>query len=103
MTDFNLRSSGGGDSGPPGQNVLTISLALLAAILGTPMLFEFIGPIVRKLVLSAYGSEEFAVLMYYASFVLSGAVIFSITRITLFYALAGVAGFGALRLAGAAF
>lgn len=102
MKDWS-NTNAGNENGPPGQNILTISLALLAALLGTPMLFEFIGPLVRKLVLSAYGSEEFAFLMYYASFVLSGAVIFSITRIALFYALAGVAGFGALRLAGAAF
>lgn len=100
MNDFGNLKTSGENNGPPGQNLLAISLALLAAVLGTPVLFEFIGPIVRKLVLSAYGSEEFAVLMYYASFVLSGIVIFAICRMVLWYALAAIVAFGAMRFAG---
>jgi len=100
MNDFSNHKTSGDNGGPPGQDLLAISLALLAAVLGTPVLFEFIGPIVRKLVLSAYGSEGFAALMYYASFVLSGVVIFAICRMVLWYALAAIVAFGAMRFAG---
>lgn len=45
---------GGPNGGPPGQDLLGIVLALLAAVLGTPYLFEFVGPAIRKLVMNAY-------------------------------------------------
>lgn len=86
--------------GPPGQNLLGIVLAALAAILGTPWLFEFIGPVVRDLVRSAYDSAGFAEMMYYASFVLSGAAIFSVCRMALWYAIGAIVAFVALRFGG---
>ena len=93
---------GGGDGGPPGQNLLGVCLALLAAVLGTPYLFSFIGPMIEKLVYQAYGWRELADLMYYASFVLSAVTIYALCRMALFYALAGIVGFGAMRLSGVA-
>lgn len=93
---------GGGNGGPPGQNVLCICLALLAAVLGTPYLFHFVGPFVQKLVLEAYGSEGLAAFMYFASYALSGIVIFTISRMALFYAISAIVAFGAMRFAGLA-
>lgn len=104
MSDrFNQSPGSGGDGGPPGQDLLAISLALLAAVLGTPMLFEYVGPLVRRLVMSAYGSEDFADLMYFASFGLSGVAIFSVCRMTLWYAMAGIVAFGGTRFGALAF
>ncbi len=50
MTDFNNapRMSTGGNGGPPGQELLSVSLSLLAAVLGTPYLFSLIGPVQRR-------------------------------------------------------
>ncbi|MEQ8602860.1 MAG: hypothetical protein RIB45_06045 [Marivibrio sp.] len=92
----------GGDhnQGPPGQNLLCITLALLAAILGTPALFQLIGPVIKQLVHEAYDSDGLASLMYFASFGLSGVVIFTVCRMALWYAIAGVVAFGAMRFAG---
>jgi len=89
-----------GDNTPPGQNLLAICLALLAAVLGTPYLFHFVGPVVEKLVYQAYGSRDFADLMYAVSFALSGIVIFAVCRMVLWYALAAIVTFGAMRFAG---
>lgn len=90
----------GGNGGPPGQDLLCLCLAGLAAILGTPYLFHLIGPWIKQLVYEAYDSSEFAQLMYFASFGLSGAVIFAITRMALWYAIAAVVAFAALRFGG---
>ncbi len=99
----NYPSPGGGpEGGPPGQNLLGICLALLAAVLGTPYVFQFAGPFAEKLVYEAYGSRDLAEFMYAASFVLSGVVIFAATRMALFYALAAIVAFGGMRLAGVA-
>lgn len=48
MNYSNPAAPGGGDSGPPGQNLLGICLALLAAVLGTPYLFGYVGPWVER-------------------------------------------------------
>ena len=79
-----LPGGSGSNGGPPGQDLLGIVLAALAAILGTPYLFEFVGPAIRDLVNSAYDSPGFAELMYYASFMLSGVAIFAVCRMALF-------------------
>jgi|GEM_PF-5909975 len=97
MNDF----SSGNDNGPPGQNLLAICLAMLAAVLGTPYLFELVGPFIQKLVYQAYDSEALADLMYYASFALSGIAIFTVTRMALWYAIAAIVAFGAMRMSGA--
>ena len=94
--------SGGGENGPPGQNLLCVCLALLAAVIGTPYVFHFVGPFVEKIVYEAYGWRELASLMYAASFVLSGIVIFAVCRMALWYAITAIVGFGALRFAGMA-
>lgn len=97
----NLPMSGGASNdGPPGQNLLCICLALLAAVLGTPYVFQFVGPFVENLVLQSYGSKGLADLMYVASFVLSGIVIFAVCRMTLWYAISAIVAFGAMRFAG---
>ncbi|MBP5856255.1 hypothetical protein KAJ83_04485 [Marivibrio halodurans] len=93
---------GGGHDGPPGQNLLCVCLALLAAVLGTPALFQLIGPVIKEMVYKAYDSRDLAMLMYFASFGLSGVVIFAICRMALWYAIAGVVAFGAVRFAGLA-
>ena len=95
-------ASVGRDDGPPGQNLLAVCLALLAAVLGTPFVFHFVGPFVEKLVYQQYGSRDLADFMYFASFLLSGVVIFAVTRMALWYALAAIVTFGALRFAGMA-
>ena len=102
MKDYNLNNNGGSEAGPPGQDILAISLALLAAVLGTPYVFNLVGPLIEKLVFKAYGSEDLATFMYAASFVLSGVVIFAATRMALFYAIAAIVAFGSMRLAGMA-
>lgn len=93
---------GGGDNGPPGQNLLSICLALLAAVLGTPYLFGYVGPWVERVVYSAYGSRDLASFMYFASFGLTGVVIYATCRMALWYALAAIVAFGAVRMAGVA-
>lgn len=98
----NPATSGGGDSGPPGQNLLGICLALLAAVLGTPYLFGYAGPMVERLVYNAYGSRDLAQFMYVVSFGLSGLVIYAACRMALWYALAAIVAFGAMRMAGLA-
>lgn len=94
-------TSSGGGGGPPGQGLLSICLALLAAVLGTPYLFELVGPFVQKLVYQAYDSQALADFMYLASFALSGIAIFAITRMALWYAIAAIVTFGAMRMSGA--
>ena len=96
---FNTKP-GNNNGQPPGQELLGIVLSALAAVLGTPYLFEFVGPAIRDLVASAYESEGFAELMYYVSFLLSGAAIFSICRMALFYAIAAIVGFASMRWGG---
>ena len=98
----NPMSPSGPGGGPPGQNLLGICLALLASVIGTPWVFDYVGPWVEKLVYSAYGSRELADVMYFASFALSGVVIFAVCRMVMWYALAAIVGFGALRFAGMA-
>ena len=100
MNDFRSQSSGV-ESGPPGQNLLCICLAALAALLGTPYLFQLVGPFIEQLVYKTYGSEDLANVMYFASFGLSGVVIFAVARMALWYAIAAVITFGALRWGGA--
>lgn len=101
MTDFNhapRMSAGGGNGGPPGQELLSVSLSLLAAVLGTPYVFSLVGPVVERLVYQAYGWRELADLMYFASFGLSSVVIYTVTRMALWYAIAAIVAFAALRL-----
>ena len=86
-------------SGPPGQDLLGICLALLASVLGTPFLFELVGPIVERLIYQAYGWRDLSGLMYYASFALSGVVIYAVCRMALWYAIAAIVAFGAMRAA----
>ena len=92
--------SAGGDNGPPSLDLLCICLALLAAFLGTPYVFHFVGPFVERLVYEAYGWRELAIIMYGVSFFLTGVVIFAICRIALWYAISAIVAFGALRFAG---
>lgn len=96
----NLPMPKGGGEGPPGQNLLCICLALLAAVLGTPYVFQFVGPFVEKLVFQAYGWRDLASLMYFLSFALSGIVIFAVCRMALWYAISAIVAFGAMRFAG---
>ena len=92
--------AGGEQSGPPGQDLLCICLALLAALLGTPFVFHHVGPLVERLVYEAYGWRDLAELMYGLSFVLSGVVIFAVCRMALWYAISAIVAFGAMRFAG---
>ena len=92
----NAHASGAGN-GPPGQNLLGVTLAALAAIFGTPILFQWIGPLFEKLVYEVYGSRDLAELMYYGSFALSGIVIYAACRIALWYAIAAIVAFLTLR------
>ncbi|OSQ47042.1 hypothetical protein [Thalassospira alkalitolerans] len=91
--------SGSNNGGPPGQNLLCICLALLAAVLGTPYVFHYVGPFIERLVYEAYGWRELASFMYAASFLLTSLVIFAISRMTLWYAITAIVTFGALRFA----
>lgn len=100
MINFDPQKPSGPDTGPPGQNLLCICLALLAAVLGTPYVFHYVGPFVEKLVYQAYGWRDLAVLMYGLSFVLSGVVIFAVCRMALWYAISAIVAFGAMRFAG---
>eukprot|EP00752_Nemacystus_decipiens_P000232 g232.t1 len=92
--------SGGGNSGPPGQELLGIALAGVAAVIGTPYLFSLIGPAIADIVSDAYDSEGFASLMYFASYGLSGVVIFCVCRMALFYAIGAIVAFATLRFGG---
>jgi len=85
MKDCRTYGAGGGEGGPPGQDVLAICLAALASVLGTPYLFELVGPFVEEPVYKTYDSRSLANIMYFVSFGLSGLVIFSITRMALWY------------------
>ncbi len=93
-------NGGGGNGGPPGQDLLGICLTGVAAIIGTPYLFNLIGSLVAEIVSEAYDSDGLASLMYYASFALSGVVIFSVCRMALWYAIGAIVAFGALRFGG---
>lgn len=84
-------------SGPPGRDLLAVTLAGLAAFLGTPFLFQFVGPAIEGLALRAYGVRELADLAYAASFVLTGVVIFAVTRMALWYAISAIVAFLAMR------
>jgi len=97
MTYNAPRGAGGGDSGPPGQNTLGILLAACVAFFLTPYVFEWIGPFVERLVYNAYGSREFAGVMYYVGFVLCGGVLFAAARIFFWYVLAALVAFLAQR------
>ena len=88
--------------GPPGQNLLGIALAGVAAFIGTPYLFNLVGPVIAEIISDAYDSDALASLMYYASFALSGVVIFAVCRMALWYAISAIVAFGALRFGGAA-
>ena len=96
----NAAGGGGGGNGPPGQNLLGITLAALAAIFGTPTLFQWVGPVFEGLVYEVYGSRDLAELMYYASFALSGIVIYAACRIALWYAIAALIAFLTMRFSG---
>jgi len=100
MTSYHPYPPRSGGEGPQGQKLLSVSLALLAAILGTPALFNVIGPVVERLVYEAYGSRDFADIMYGASFVLSGVVIYSISQMTVYAAMTAIVAFGVIRFAG---
>ena len=100
MRGYPSHNSGGGDGGPPGQDMLGICLAALASVLGTPYLFELVGPFVEQLVYKTYDSQTLADVMYVASFGLSGIVIFSVTRMAAWYAIAAIVAFLAMRAAG---
>ena len=89
-----------GNGGPPGQDLLGICLAALASVLGTPFVFEFVGPFVEGLVHQAYGWKELAGFMYFASFALTGVVIYAVCRMALWYAIAAIVAFGAVRWSG---
>lgn len=96
MTEFN-RPPG---DGPPGQDLLGMALAAVASLIGTPYLFNFVGPFIEGIVGEAYGSEGFASLMYYASFALSGVVIYALSRMTLFYTIGAIVAYATLRFGG---
>jgi hypothetical protein len=102
MTSYspNPSHSGGGNGGPPGQDLLCICLALLAAVLGTPYVFHYVGPFIERLVYEAYGWRDFAAFMYAVTFVLTALGIFASSRMTLWYAITSVVGFAAIRFAG---
>lgn len=99
MTSFtpSPAGAGGGKDGPPGQNILGIALAAVAAVIGTPFLFNLIGPAVEDIVRDAYGSDALADLMYFASFALSGVVIYAVSRMALYYAIGAIVAFATLR------
>tara|TARA_R110001592_G_C12690522_1_gene705730 strand:- start:207 stop:542 length:336 start_codon:yes stop_codon:yes gene_type:complete len=100
MTNYNpipQGPSGGGNGGPPGQELLGIALASVAALIGTPFLFNLIGPVIAEIINEAYDSEGFAALAYYVSFALSGVVIYAVCRIALWYAIGAIVAFAALR------
>jgi hypothetical protein len=84
------------------MDLLSLCLALLAALLGTPYLFGFVGPHLQNFVYQAYGEPLLAQLTYLGSFVLSGIVIYAVARMALFYAISAIVTFGAMRLAGMA-
>lgn len=88
---------GGGDNGPPGQNMLGILLAATTSIFLTPYVFTLIGPFVERLTLDAYGSREFADIMYWASFILCGGVIYAASRLIYWYVLAALVAYLAMR------
>lgn len=90
-----------GNDGPPGQDLLGICLAGVAAIIGTPYLFNFVGPLAEQIISNAYDSKELASLMYFVSFGLSGLVIYAVCRMALWYAIGAIVAFGALRFGGA--
>ena len=100
MKDFNSHSPDRRDASPPGQNALGICLAGVAALLGTPYLFNFIGGYVEELVYNAYGSRDFASLMYVVTFGLCGVAIYSVCRMILWYVLAIIVAFLSVRAAG---
>ncbi len=102
MTPFNLQKPAASNGGPPGQDLLGISLAVLAAVLGTPYLFHYVGPFVETLIHDAYGWKELAGLMYFASFALSAVVIYAVCRMALWYAIGAIVAFGAMRVSGMA-
>ena len=100
MPHPNPVASGGGNGGPPGQELLSVSLSLLAALLGTPYVFSLVGPVIERLVYEAYGWRELAGVMYFASYALSAVILYTLTRMALFYAIAAIVAFGAMRYAG---
>lgn len=94
-------SAGGGDNNqPPGKDLLGIWLAAFAALIGTPYLFHYIGPFVENLIYEAYGWRDLAELMYAVSFAMCGIVIYSICRITLWYALGMLLAYLTARFGG---
>ncbi len=99
---FSMPSASGGNGGPPGQDLLGITLAALAAIVGTPWIFGYVGPWFEELVYRSYGSRELADVMYFASFALTGVVIYAICRMALFYAIAAIVAFASMRWGGGA-
>ncbi len=90
----------GGSNGPPGQELLGICLAALASVLGTPFVFDHVGPFVEGLVYRAYGSRDLADIMYFASFALTGVVIYAVCRMALWYAIAAFVAFMTMRAVG---
>ena len=89
--------SGGGNDGPPGQDMLGVLLAACFAFFVTPVIFEFIGPYVERLVYETYGSQSFAEFMYYVGFALLGGVLFAAARMFFWYVLAALVAFLAQR------
>lgn len=92
--------AGGQDNGPPGQNILGILLAATTSFFLTPYVFTFIGPYVEKLVFDAYGSRDFAEVMFAVSFILCGGVIYCVSRMIYWYLLAAIIAYMSLRAVG---
>lgn len=85
------------DNHIPGLRGLIIVCSLTAAVLGTPILFGFIGPYLRDVTYAAYGNDLIAELMYWVSYALSGAGIYFASQITFWTAVTFAGGFAAVR------
>lgn len=99
---YNPSVGPGGENGPPGQNLLGILLAASTSAFATPYVFTLIGPFVERMTLDAYGSHELAQIMYWASFVLCGGVIYAASRMLYWYLLAALVAYLAMRSVGVA-
>lgn len=84
-------------AGPPGLRGFVTCLALLSAAIGTPYVFEFIGPFLRDLIVNAYGNELIGLIMYWFSYVISAGLIFFTSQMGIWAGITSLIAFLAVR------
>lgn len=83
----------------PGLDTLILCFAFLAALLGAPYVYDFLGPFIEPLLYQTYSRWGLGGAAQVTLFALFFLIIFFLCRIALWLAFSGTIAFGAMRLA----